>query len=170
MTAFLMVMLWGYGADEGGKSDARGRWRVAQMTKDCGKLRETLCKARDWICQNKIEKAYNEFRIPWCGPNFFTKYFYFIGKSLDQQKYPLIYDDRVATGLVKLNLCSDKPLEFVTIQTKRKADAYVKYVDMIHGWSVYLGCKADQVELFLFEYGAGRQGTAVMQNRTVGAP
>lgn len=105
ITKFLAVMMWGYASDGNGRADNRGPSRVQKMTSDYEYLSNLLLQTRQSIKAGCLREAYNGFeekdesrkkRVPMCGPNFFSKYFYFVGKSLGLQRYPLIFDDRVA--------------------------------------------------------------------------
>lgn len=163
ITKFLSVMMWGYASDGNGRPDNRGPSRVQQMTSDHVYLSNLLVQTKQLIGAGRLREAYNEFekkdesrkkKVPMCGPNFFSKYFYFVGKSLGLQRYPLIFDDRVATGLVNICVSSRSLLDLVSIQTIRRAEVYMKYFNLIHDWAEKLQCEADQIEFFLFQYGA----------------
>ncbi len=131
ISKFILVMIWGHESDELGKRDGRGPWKVAEMTSNL-KI-EFLKEAITLICQGDTKKAYKLFmwprsKLPRCGPNFFSKYFYFIGKSRGIQKYPLIFDDRVAAGLLKICQLPSNILGLVSVGAKRKDEAYLEYI------------------------------------------
>ncbi len=151
VTKFLATMIWGYGPDEGGRSDNRGPARVEQMTSKLDHLRDVL---RDTACQiekGALEEAYRGFDIAWCGPSFRSKYFYFVGKSLGIKGYPLIFDNRVAVGLARVGGLRNDLLGMVSIQTKGTASAYTRYTNLLHELASQMACEADQIELFLFD-------------------
>ena len=66
----------------------------------------------------------------------------------------MIFDNRVAAGLVRITVSDGDLLDLVTIQSTRNVNAYLKYVNTLHEWAAELKCEADQIELFLFDYGA----------------
>ena len=153
ITKFLSVMMWGYSSDGIGKPDNRGPSRVQKMIKDIDKLSKILTQTKELIREGRLKEAYKCFhptKIPKCGPSFFSKYFYFVGRSLRVDNYPLIFDNRVASGLVNISVLSRSLLKFVSIQTIARADTYVKYVNLLHNWAKSLECEADQIEFFLF--------------------
>ena len=156
ITKFLSVMMWGYSSDGIGRPDNRGPSRVQEMTKDIAKLSKILTQTKELIREGHLKEAYKCFhptKVPKCGPSFFSKYFYFVGRSLKVDNYPLIFDNRVASGLVNISVLSSSLLEFVSVQTITRADTYVKYVNLLHDWAKSLECEADQIEFFLFQFG-----------------
>jgi hypothetical protein len=151
ITKFLVAMIWGYGSDEGGRADNRGPWRVEQMTSNLEHLREVLHEAGRRIASGDLEGAYRCFTVGRCGPSFRSKYFYFVGKSLAMERYPLIFDNRVAAGLAQIGGLNNDLLAMISIQTKGTASAYVQYTNLLHEWAAQIECEADQIELFLFD-------------------
>lgn len=151
---FLAVMMWGHESDANGRRDGRGPWKVAKMTSNLASLGSLLDQTNKRIKNGDVKEAYRHFKVAWCGANFFTKYFYFKGKSLNIARYPLIFDNRVAAGLVRINVSDGDILDLVTIQATRNVYAYIEYVSTLHKWAAELQCEADQIELFLFDYGA----------------
>ena len=100
------------------------------------------------------------------GPNFFTKYLYFLGKSVDEKRpeknnyYPLIYDDRVATAFVKIAVESDNnsnkvephPLELVTAHARPARYAYMNYMRFAANQALVIDCELDKIEYFMFRH------------------
>jgi hypothetical protein len=168
ITKFLSVMMWGYASDVNSRPDNRGPSRVQKMlTSGHIYVSNLLVKTKELVKADRLIEAYNEFekknesgkkKVPMCGPNFFSKYFYFVGKSLDLKKYPLIFDDRVAVGLVKICTSCKSLLNLVSITTIRHAKIYKEYVDFIHDCAEKLQCEADQIEFFLFQYDSKQVG------------
>lgn len=152
LAKFLAVMIWGYGADEEGRADNRGPWRVEQMTSKLRHLREVLCEAKRKISDGDLGGAYKCFGVQQCGTSFRSKYFYFVGKSLGIKRYPLIFDNRVAVGLARIWGLNSDLLAMVSIQTKGTASAYVQYTNLLHEKAAQMKCEADQIELFLFDH------------------
>lgn len=151
--AFLMVMIWGYGPAGYGPSRVGAMFHHKAFTSI---IKSTVSH----LVANpiKLRQAYRECgRLPNLGPNFFSKFFYFVGRAKGLPQYPLIFDDRVATALVKLHACCSVLDDMTSIHAKRNYNAYERYVNLLHDWATHLGCDADQIELFLFNNG-GRSG------------
>jgi hypothetical protein len=137
---FVGVMIWGYG------TGGRGPWRTARMISSPG-YPKMLKTTYEHVIQEDLEKAYRQFNLKWCGPAYFTKYFYFIGKGCGIREYPLILDKRVKTAL---GLIGEDVIDYTNYQDWYPA-GYTRYVKAIHRWAVELGCQADQIEYFLFK-------------------
>ncbi len=117
---FLASMIWGFAGDCETTDAGYGPWRAAQMmtSKD---FDETLKKTSDLIRSGKIGEAYDKFDsagIKWCGPAFFTKYFYFLGRAVGTD-YPLILDRRVAQALGSKRLLGNDNLSRVVHVNQR---------------------------------------------------
>jgi hypothetical protein len=152
-TKFLAAMIWGHEAPAGGRRDARGPWKVEQMFKS---LENSTVLDDVRVANNEeITTAYSNLdnAINKCGPSFITKHLYFLGKSMNTTSYPLIFDNRVSVGLVKISMNNPSCLNLVTIQAKRKAHAYVAYLRFAKEQANSIGCELDQIEYFLFEHG-----------------
>jgi len=150
-TKFIASMVWGYEAPLGSKRDARGPWRVLEMFtnphhSECAIQSVTL------RTEEEITKAYRllDKTLKQCGPNFFTKHFYFLGKSQGLDFYPLIFDDRVAHGLIKISSSQQSSLDLVRVSAVRTPEAYLKYLAFAKRESERIGCSLDQIEYYLF--------------------
>jgi hypothetical protein len=64
--------------------------------------------------------------------------------------YPLIFDDRVANGLVKLMQPTVELFSMIHVSTLRQATAYTKFLRLAHQIAQDAQAQPDQVELFLF--------------------
>ena len=69
---FLASMIWRFGGD---REAGFGAWRTQQMM-DSEHFDGTLKNTSDLVLEGRIRDAYDLFKIKWCGPAFFTKYFY----------------------------------------------------------------------------------------------
>jgi hypothetical protein len=124
-TKFLATMVWGHEAPAGSRRDTRGPWKVEQMFESIEnstvlsnvKVETEIERAAAYSAMNKAIKR--------CGPSFITKHLYFLGKSINQTSYPLIYDDRVSVGLVKISLTDHSCLDLVSIHAESKVKAYI---------------------------------------------
>ena len=83
-------------------------------------------------------------------PNFFTKHFYFLGKAQGLTTYPLIFDNRVANGLVKVASEDPENLNMVQISAVPKPNIYIEYIQFALSEAKRIGCQPDQIEYYLF--------------------
>lgn len=150
-TKFIAAMIWGHGAPEGGRRDGRGPWKLEQMFGNPA-IAQGALNAANINNDEDITAAYNLLNenLPRCGPNFFTKHFYFLGKALGQQRYPLIFDDRVANGLISLIAKNHGLMGIVKISTNRTPAAYISYLNLVYAEKNIIDCHPDQIEYFLF--------------------
>ena len=152
-TKFIAAMVWGNEAPAESKRDPRGPWRVATMFSDIGAA-ESILAAVSVRSPAEILKSYKLINgkggLKGCGPNFFTKHFYFLGKSMNLNPYPLIFDDRVANGLLKLSLSDAECLQMLKPSTITKPDAYMKYLNFVYAQAKRIECEAEQIEYYLF--------------------
>jgi hypothetical protein len=151
-TKFLATMIWGHEAPAGSRRDTRGPWKVEQMFKS---IEDSVVLDTIKVeTESQISSAYSALNkaIKRCGPSFITKHLYFLGKSLGKETYPLIYDDRVSVGLVKISLQDTSCLDLVSIHAEAKAKAYLAYLKFAAAEAKVIGCQLDQIEYFLFEH------------------
>jgi hypothetical protein len=151
-TKFLAAMIWGHEAPENSRRDTRGPYKVREMFAS-DTFSSTLRDVRSET-YNDISRSYSKIKrnIKWCGPSFLTKHLYFLGKSKNTDTYPLILDNRVSVGLVKINLSNVGCLKFVTIQAESKVKAYIDFLKFAKAQSTLIGCELDQIEYFLFKH------------------
>jgi len=150
---FIAVMMWGYGTTN------YGPYRVKKMLAN-GAAEGILRGALQRIVDGNVQVAYRDFRLPGCGPSFMTKYLYFVGLSIDMIPLPLILDSRVAESLIIVmhdeGLSHTDFLKYSVDKKGRKnvqryPEGYTRYVTLINEWAKELGCRADAIELFLFD-------------------
>lgn len=157
---FISIMLWGFG------KTGYGAYRTDRMVRDRN-FQNTIESSYTNINCGDIIQAYNSFSLQMCGPAFFTKYFYFVGKGSHNLPMPLILDSVVALNLEErcgLNISRyakvfrypDNP------QNARKgivgkisavngyAMGYMNYINDMEAWARHLEVAPDQIELFLF--------------------
>jgi hypothetical protein len=155
-TKFIAAMMWGYEAPEGGRRAGYGAHRLGQMFEDPPTAREVLDRvALD--DEDDVRSSYIllDDKLKKCGPNFFTKHFYFLDKSRNPDSFRLlIFDDRVATGLVRIFNPDADCLDLVRIAALRKADAYIRFIEYIGDQAQSIRCKPDQLEYYLFHFGS----------------
>ena len=147
-------MICGYAAPANGRAAGYGPYRVSQMFSNP----VASYAAINSVCvQNNADilKSYKSLNntLLKCGPNFFTKHFYYLGKSQGLKLYPLIFDDRVAAGLVKILLPLPIPsrlFNMVNAMAKRTPEAYINYLEYVWNEARLIGCNPDQIEHYLF--------------------
>lgn len=152
---FLASMIWGYG------TVGLGPWRTSRMLTGPSAPRR-LQMAIAEVTAGQVLNAYGQFRLNCCGPAFFTKFFYFIGLGAGLEPLPLILDCRVAKAFKKLT--EDEELDFGDFVNCYETngciksincypEGYIHYIEIMNQWAHEIGCRADAIELFLFEPG-----------------
>lgn len=148
---FLASMIWGWGN--------RGRGMV--NTRDAllyDSAEEILRMAVSLITKGSVVEAYERFRLPYCGPAFFTKFFYFIGLGAKIMPLPVILDAKVANSLEMLGTEEGWDLSIFAKMNgnkdyvRRYPEGYGRYIESMDKWAKELGqdCRADYIEYFLF--------------------
>lgn len=154
VTKFLSAMIWGYAAPQGGRPANFGPHRVSKMFQNPHASAIAINNVN--IATNEqIENSYRllDEALPMCGPNFFTKHFYFLGKSSGMNPYPIIFDDRVAAGLVKVEvppLIRGTLFDMVRVSAVRKPAEYINYLTYAQTQAALINCDLDQIEYYLF--------------------
>ncbi len=151
LTGFLMSMIWGHGAGPHGKMDNRGPFKVNEMTSDMANTNLILANCYAALQRNDILTAFNSFKpMSRIRVNFFSKFLYFLGRSLNLERYPLIFDARVASTMCRLNSVNIAVFKILTITPDQKFIAYESYLNMIHDQSRLHNVDADKIEYYLF--------------------
>jgi hypothetical protein len=151
LTGFLLTMIWGHGAGPHGNMDNRGPYKVNEMTLDIANTNFILTNCHHALNRNDILTAFNSF-----GPmsrirvNFFSKFLYFLGKALNLERYPLIFDARVASTMCRLNSLNTNIFQLLTIAPGQDYLTYESYLNIIHNESQLYNIDADKIEYFLF--------------------
>lgn len=151
---FIAAMIWGHESDGQAKRDGRGPWKLEQTFQDSEKA-ESVIRSCVVTSNAKISDSYSSLKktLKRCGPNFFTKHFYFLGKASGLKNYPLIFDNRVAQGLARMTGQNSTLLQMISVTPNLDATSYQNYLTFAHGQAALIGCEPDQVELFLFNFG-----------------
>jgi hypothetical protein len=150
---FLLTMVWGHGFSEHGRADNRGPWKVSQMINDLDKTIMILEDAKNNLLNDNIQLAHSSFRkMDRCRVSFFSKYLYFLGRSLKMTHYPLIFDARVANTIGQLISKNPNLYKFISSNHQPKQDrlSYNNYVMEIHRIANELNVESEQIEYFLF--------------------
>ncbi|MGI9337104.1 MAG: hypothetical protein ACR2P4_01155 [Gammaproteobacteria bacterium] len=147
---FLAAVIWGYG------SNGYGAWRTRKMLRDAN-IKKVLPLACRHILDGDMEAARKSFVLSWCGPSFYTKFFYFIGRAHNIRPMPLILDSRV---IGKLNRKAPKLAQKIAYckmdenggiaDFRIKRNGYPLYVNTLNDWAAKMKVKPDQLEMFLF--------------------
>ena len=151
LTGFLMCMIWGHGAGPHGNMDNRGPFKVNEMTSDMPNTNIILANCYAALQINDLLTAFNSFKpMSRIRVNFFSKFLYFLGRSLNLERYPLIFDARVASTMCRLNSVNIAVFNILTITPNQKFIAYESYLMMIHSQSQLHNVDADKIEYYLF--------------------
>lgn len=145
---FLACMIWGYNRDR------KGPPNTGRALSDPG-AEEVLKRAVGRIGSGQIKEAYDGFHLARCGPAFFTKFFYFVGKEWQIRPLPLILDRRIARFLHFLGGQEgwQSPLFAKVGQrgyVRRYPEGYLRYICSMDEWATELGCSSDNVEYFMY--------------------
>jgi hypothetical protein len=144
---FLATMVWGFGPV------GYGPYRTTHMLAALD-AKAMLTTTATCTAEGRLSDAYTGFKLPKCGPAFFTKFFYSIGLGYQLTPQPLVLDSRVAASLQLLACDSGWPLYYFTKSSGYVTGfpkGYIRYLEAMHQWSVELGCRPDAIELFLFD-------------------
>jgi len=157
VTKFIAAMVWGYGAPKGQRWDHRGPSRLKKMFTDYT-VTKKIIDSIDVNGEDNIKNSYQKMKkIKYLGPNFFTKHFYFLGKSQSLNPYPLIFDARVARGIMTSllsNLKSSTPvINFISFDPVKRPEAYLAYLRIASDEAKNIACDLENVELFFFKAG-----------------
>lgn len=141
---FLACMVWGYG------TVGYGPYRTERMFLTPGRV-AILTRIRNAVRRGDLPTAYREAHIDYCGPPFFTKFFYFLGLAFESRPRPLILDSRVSNSLSR---CGgdrfDARVYFRQKGAARFPIGYCDYVADLNRWGRENNFEPDQLELFLF--------------------
>jgi hypothetical protein len=151
LRGFLLTMVWGHGFSEHGRADNRGPWKVSQMLNNLDNTLIILENAKSHLILDNITLAHSSFEsMQRCRVNFFSKFLYFLGRSLHMERYPLIFDARVAKTIGKLTSKNPSLFSILNIQPKQDPFSYYNYVTEIHNIANDLNVESENIEYFLF--------------------
>jgi hypothetical protein len=151
LRGFIMTMMWGHGFEIGRHPDNRGPWKLSRMLNDLDTSEAIINNAQTHLINNDIIAACLEFNgIDRCGVSFFSKYFYFLGRALDMNVYPIIFDSRVANSIIRLNSIDPILIELIDINPKQNPESYQNFINFIHTISIDNDVEGENLEYFLF--------------------
>lgn len=159
---FLACMIWGWGKRGIGLSNTK----TAILDPE---LKTVLKNAVARIKKGQIQLAYEEFELKGCKSAFFTKFFYFLGKTYGIEPLPLILDSRVAAFLRFLSKEEGWDLSLFA-KTGRKgyvrlySEGYIQYVCSMNSWAEQIGCPPDNLEYFMYKEDK-KQGNLKQNNK-----
>jgi hypothetical protein len=140
---FLLTMIWGFDAT------GYGPFRTNAYLSDrhnCILIANSLNSMVD----GDVDSAYLSLKgIKGLGMSYISKVLYFAGKARKLNKYPLIFDIRVARALVSLSSrgAFNRILNITPVNSLK---SYSEYNSLLHNWAEKLEVDADQIEYFLF--------------------
>lgn len=136
---FLAAMLWGYG------TSGYGAWRTRKMTASLEQDAELLADTFANIRLGGLLAAHQDFgfqrKLERCGEAFFTKFFYAIALGTEIRPMALVLDSRVRYSLNEL----------ARIGELKYSGDYLEYIQLMDGWARELNCRADAIEMSLFQ-------------------
>jgi hypothetical protein len=149
---FILIMVWGYG------KVGAGPWRVDKMLKSPGFAR-TLCQASEECFYGLFLKAFETLvgNVNRLGPAFASKYLYFLCHNFKAPVKPLILDSVVVKTMRTFNWPKGR-VDYLALKDntpRSQSFAYGQYLILLHNWAGALGCRADQIEYFLWAKGMG---------------
>jgi hypothetical protein len=110
-----------------------------------------LENAKRYLVSGNIELAHSSFKnMQRCRVNFFSKYLYFLGRSMGIKHYPLIFDARVAKSIGYLTSTNPSFFSILDIQPKQDPTSYSNYVAEIHEIANQINVEGEKIEYFLF--------------------
>lgn len=141
-------LMWGYGTT--GLRYPQRLVAIGGLLADPG-LDDLLGRCRDRLTKGDIGPAYQLLTvIPGIRSAFFTKFLYFLGRSLNLgSEYPLILDTLVSESLAWLTGYRELVALSSYWPTSDSA-SYGAYVTRMHGWARQLGTTADVIEFYLW--------------------
>lgn len=152
LTGFLLTMIWGHGFSEQGRADNRGPWKVSQMLSNIDNAILILENAKHHLGLDDLPSAHSSFdNMKRCRVNYFSKFLYFLGRSMGMTRYPLIFDSRVAKTIGQLTSTNPILFSILDIQPKQDPVAYNNYVTEIHNIANGLNLESEKIEFFLFK-------------------
>jgi len=148
---FLGSMIWGYG------TVGYGPYRTSLMFQTQG-LNQTLTAICDLLSHGQFLDAYRRSDIDFCGPAFFTKFFYFFGLGVQGAQDALILDSVIAkrfeetlqVPIAQFAKVARNPNTGRISAIQRFPEGYVCYLRNMQSWAQQLHVRADAIELFLF--------------------
>ena len=150
---FLACMMWGYGGDLDKKnSDFRGPYRVKQILNSSEEVKENIHEAFCSISNGNIEIAFKKLsKIKGLSISFLSKFLYFASRGCKIEKYALIFDVRVAKGIIQLISSRKDLVNIVSITPSIEYEHFDEYLNFAHELGKRYECEAENIELFLFE-------------------
>lgn len=157
LRGFLMSQIWGSGFIPGQQqADNRGHWRTSHALHNLDFALNQLNLVNELLQGGDIFRAHELFEpLPRIRVNYFSKFLYFLGRSLNVNEYPLIFDSRVSK---KIRMHADvNDVIFYVVQNdgnpKQDAHSYQQYCTQMHHYSEQLGnVGADKIEYFLWNF------------------
>lgn len=153
--AFLCTMIWGniglYNKQQ----------FIGVFTADKDDVKSKLENVKNYLIKNDIKNAYTSMLknannyIKYLGPAFFSKYLYFVSKSvnLGNNPKPLIYDSVMINTHKAILLSCGKTYAEAEKVTNNDVDCYIDLIIKMKQLSDNLGLEADKLEALLFTKG-----------------
>jgi hypothetical protein len=124
------------------------------MLEKVDEVEAMISKSKSYLMENNISGACHAFSsMKRCGISFLSKFLYFQGRALNMERYPLIFDARVASAIGQLTSSNLDFLSILNISPKQDEQSYSKYVMKVHNLANRYEIEAEKIEFFLFSRG-----------------
>jgi hypothetical protein len=139
---FTLTMIWGF------STNGYGCYRTNKYLQP--ENQHHILIALEQIKNGKTEHAFDALqKINGLNISYISKILYFAGCAAKIERYPLIFDIRVARNLVAL--WDPAIMKILNITPSNKFKDYDAYNKLLHNWAEDMEVSADAIELFLFE-------------------
>jgi hypothetical protein len=151
MKAFLLTMVWGF-ADTGYGTHRTNNYITNED--NIAKIKKALYLINE-NGPDSLKNAFKELKkIKGLGVSYLTKILYFATRAKNACNYALIFDIRVAAGLIKLTTPIEM-YEIVNIEPSSKFKDYQNFNCLIRRLAADIDVEADQLEMYLFNQDFG---------------
>ena len=139
----LLTMIWGF------NNAGYGPYRTNKYLTDS--INSKIIKeSLNAIDIGNIDSAFKQLsKVNGLGISYISKILYFACKAKNVERYPLIFDIRVARAIVSLST-DGKFDNMLDVKPAKNLQAYQAYNKMLHNWAEEFKVEADQIEYFLF--------------------
>ena len=139
---FTLTMIWGF------STNGYGCYRTNKYLQP--ENQHYIQTVLEQIKNRKTEQAFDTLqKIKGLNISYISKILYFAGCAAKIERYPLIFDIRVARNLVAL--WDPAIMQILNITPSNKYKDYDTYNNLLHDWAKEMEVSADAIELFLFE-------------------
>lgn len=144
LNPFILTMIWGFA------NSGYGFYRTNNYIRSKDN-RDLIKEGLDAVKSQDIQLGFKKLmKIKGLNISYVSKVLYFTSRALGHKKYPLIFDIRVARGIVALHL-DREVTSFLNVTPKNSWKEYEAYNQQMHQWANELNVPAENVEYFIFK-------------------